>query len=97
MNEIERLVASHCELSHEQGTSSGNGRTARQQASWQHDDLQCVVLVHINGPKAGASVPSKVAFRVPSPYKIGKEEFPNNAKEKLQAEAATYIWIHEHC
>jgi hypothetical protein len=35
-------------------------------------------------------------IRFPLQYKVGEENFPGNADEKLQCEAATYIWIQEN-
>lgn len=36
-------------------------------------------------------------LRLPFPHRIGEATFPGNADEKIRAEAATYIWLREHC
>ena len=39
----------------------------------------------------------RVMIRFPLPYKIGEEDYPGNAEEKLRCEAATYVWLQQHC
>ncbi|KAL8977811.1 MAG: hypothetical protein Q9205_006466, partial [Flavoplaca limonia] len=39
----------------------------------------------------------RVMIRFPLPYKVGEEDFPGNAEEKLRCEAATYVWLQQHC
>ena len=62
---------------------------------WLHRSFNVCIPVYINNP--GRSLPAKMAFRVPLPYKIGEEEFPGNAEEKVRSEAATYIWSNKNC
>ncbi|KAI5459506.1 phosphotransferase enzyme family protein [Mariannaea sp. PMI_226] len=38
-----------------------------------------------------------IYLRLPNAYRIGEEENPGNAEEKLRTEIATYLWIQEHC
>jgi len=40
---------------------------------------------------------TRVLIRIPLPYKVGEEGNPGNADEKLRCEAATYLWIQQHC
>lgn len=42
-------------------------------------------------------IKERVIIRFPLPYKIGESQFPGNTDEKLRCEAATTIWIQEHC
>ncbi|EEH35873.2 hypothetical protein PAAG_00196 [Paracoccidioides lutzii Pb01] len=56
---------------------------------WLHGSLNLCIPIHINN--SGQSQPEKMSFRVPLPYKIGEEEFPGNAEDKVPSEAATYI------
>lgn len=44
-----------------------------------------------------SSLPSKAIIRFPLPYKVGEDFRPGNVDEKLRSEAATYLWLQEHC
>lgn len=59
---------------------------------WIHGSFNMCIPIHVNwnGYK-------RVLFRVPLPYKIGEDEFPGNLDEKIRCEAATYIYIRQHC
>lgn len=39
----------------------------------------------------------RLIMRFALPYKIGELDFPGNVDEKIKAEAATYIWLDQHC
>ena len=42
--------------------------------------------------------PEKCALiRFPLPYKVGESKNPGNVDEKIRCEAATFIWMQEHC
>lgn len=38
-----------------------------------------------------------VLLRFPLPFKLGESFCPGNVEEKLRCEAATYLWLQEHC
>ncbi|KND87050.1 hypothetical protein TOPH_08319 [Tolypocladium ophioglossoides CBS 100239] len=38
-----------------------------------------------------------VFLRLPIAYRIGENECPGNAEEKLRTEIAAYLWLQEHC
>lgn len=62
---------------------------------WIHGSFNMCLPVYI---KNGKNRPERrVMIRFPLPYKVGEENFPGNADEKLRCEAATYIWIQENC
>jgi hypothetical protein len=94
--EIRSLVASHCGLASSnlvqvpEMVEPVNGKLV-----WLHGSFNVCIPVHVKNLEH--SIPSKMCFRVPLPYKIGEETFPGNADEKLRTEAATYIWIDENC
>ncbi|QSS55177.1 hypothetical protein I7I53_02987 [Histoplasma capsulatum var. duboisii H88] len=94
--EIQRLVASHCGLACPDLVQVPKMvEQVNNKLVWLHGSFNVCIPVHINN--SGQSLPAKMAFRVPLPYKIGEEEFPGNAEEKIRSEAATYIWINENC
>lgn len=97
--EIQELVAFHCgmidpDLVQVSRMWKGN------ELVWKHGSFNMCIPVYINSPGlngARNSLPSKMGFRVPLPYKVGEESFPGNAEEKVRSEAATYIYINEKC
>lgn len=92
--EIKELVALHCGLPRPdlvQVSKIFDG----PKTLWIHGSFNLCIPVYIHS--SGRARPSKLAFRVPLPYKVGEETFPGNAEEKLRSEAATYIWITENC
>ncbi|KAG5301275.1 hypothetical protein I7I48_01237 [Histoplasma ohiense] len=93
--EIRKLVASHCGLASPDLVQVPNMIDQDNNLVWRHGSFNVCIPVHINN--SGRSLPAKMAFRVPLPYKIGEEAFPGNAEEKVRSEAATYIWINENC
>lgn len=62
---------------------------------WIHGSFNMCVPVYVKNWKK--CLAKRVMIRFPLPYKVGEENFPGNAEEKLRCEAATYIWIHENC
>ncbi|QSS64187.1 hypothetical protein I7I51_01252 [Histoplasma capsulatum] len=93
--EIRKLVASHCGLASPDLVQVPDMIDQDNNLVWRHGSFNVCIPVHINN--SGRSLPAKMAFRVPLPYKIGEEAFPGNAEEKVRSEAATYIWINENC
>ncbi|KAJ5286819.1 hypothetical protein N7478_002505 [Penicillium angulare] len=62
---------------------------------WIHGSFNVCIPVYIRRPN---QPPGKCALiRLPLPYKIGELENPENMDEKIQCEAATFIWMQEHC
>lgn len=62
---------------------------------WLHGSFNMCVPVHVKRWEQQAE--KRVMIRFPLPYKVGEEDFPGNAEEKLRCEAATYIWLQQHC
>ncbi|KAL9017102.1 MAG: hypothetical protein Q9185_005562 [Variospora sp. 1 TL-2023] len=62
---------------------------------WIHGSFNMCLPVYVKNWKTRPE--KRVMIRFPLPYKIGEEDFPGNAEEKLRCEAATYIWIQENC
>ena len=40
---------------------------------------------------------NRVLIISPLPYKLGGSQYPGNVEEKLRCEAATFVWIKDHC
>ncbi|KAK2808553.1 hypothetical protein FQN50_004585 [Emmonsiellopsis sp. PD_5] len=93
--EIRTLVASHCGLASPELVQVPEMVDHNNKLIWLHGSFNVCIPVYISNPRG--SLRSKMAFRVPLPYKIGEDEFPGNAEEKLRSEAATYIWVGENC
>ncbi|KAL9028672.1 MAG: hypothetical protein Q9196_002998 [Gyalolechia fulgens] len=62
---------------------------------WIHGSFNMCLPVYVRDRKTRPE--KRVMIRFPLPYKIGEDASPGNAEEKLRCEAATYIWIREHC
>lgn len=88
-DEIEAVIAFHLGL-----TDSGNCRLAPMGA-WVHGSFNMCVPAYVKGWERCAE--KRVMIRFPLPYKVGEEEVPGNAEEKLRCEAATYAWIQDNC
>ncbi|KAL8809338.1 MAG: hypothetical protein Q9200_003508 [Gallowayella weberi] len=87
--EIEAVVAHHLGL--------GDPTSCRLSVldDWVHGSFNMCVPVHVK--RWGNQAEKRVMIRFPLCYKVGEEDFPGNAEEKLRCEAATYIWISKHC
>lgn len=94
MEDIKSVVASHCMLASPDLVHIPDVIEEKYLA-WIHGSFNVCIPLSIK--KQGLSIPSKMAFRVPLPYKVGEEFYPGNCEEKLRSEAATYIWIGENC
>ncbi|KKZ63886.1 hypothetical protein EMCG_01839 [[Emmonsia] crescens] len=98
--EIQQLIAFHCGLTNPSLVQVPEMFGKDGELVWQHGSFNMCIPVCINRAgrnNAGNSLPSKLGFRVPLPYKLGEEAFPGNVEEKVRSEAATYIWINENC
>lgn len=93
--EIQSVVASHCGLTNPDLVHV-SAMCDDTRVLWLHGSFNVCIPVTID-PYPGKSHPAKMAFRVPLPYKVGEHYYPGNCEEKLRSEAATYIWINEHC
>jgi len=63
-----------------------------EKESWICGSYNVCIPVYIS-PTSDA----RVLVRIPLPHKVGEAEFPGNVEEKLRCEAASYLWIQEHC
>lgn len=91
---IKSVVASHCRLARPDLVHVPD-MVDEKSIVWIHGSFNVCIPVSINQP--GLSLPPRMAFRVPLPYKVGEDFYPGNCEEKLRSEAATYIWIRENC
>ncbi|KKZ60961.1 hypothetical protein EMCG_04384 [[Emmonsia] crescens] len=95
--EIQKLVASHCGLASPDSVEVPEMvEEASNKPVWLHGSFNVCIPVYIKS-SGRQSLPARMGFRVPLPYKIGEESFPGNAGEKVRSEAATYIWINKNC
>ncbi|KAJ5585283.1 uncharacterized protein N7459_005083 [Penicillium hispanicum] len=88
---IAELVSSHLGLS-----SSDTCRLADVK-EWVHGSFNVCIPVYIH-PRTNQDLGEKRALvRFPLPYKVGESTHPGNVEEKLRCEAATFIWMQDHC
>ncbi|KAK2738209.1 hypothetical protein FQN55_000623 [Onygenales sp. PD_40] len=98
--EIQQLVAFHCGLTSPDLVQVPRMFGPNKELVWIHGSFNMCIPVSISRPKSDHTtppLPTKLGFRVPLPFKIGEEDFPGNAEEKVRSEAATYIWINKNC
>lgn len=62
---------------------------------WIHGSYNMCLPVYVKS--WGKHPETRVMIRFSLPYKLGGEEFPGNAEEKLRCEAAAYTWIQANC
>ncbi|KAL9607871.1 MAG: hypothetical protein Q9167_007260 [Letrouitia subvulpina] len=62
---------------------------------WVHGSFNICIPVHVNRRRNHPEM--RLMIRFPLPYKLGEEECPGNAEEKLRCEAASYIWVQKNC
>jgi len=86
--DLERLVALHL------GIPSSRCALGKGQ-DWMSGSFNWCVPFDIKD--ADGNHEKNVLLRFPLPYKIGESFRPGNAEEKLRCEAATYLWLQEHC
>ncbi|KAJ5570569.1 uncharacterized protein N7459_009999, partial [Penicillium hispanicum] len=88
-NEIAAMVSDHLGLGQFIQCRLGEVR------EWIHGSFNVCIPVYVEN---WTNFPAKrVLIRFPLPYKIGESSYPGNADEKLRCEAATFIWIRQHC
>ncbi|PGH32008.1 hypothetical protein GX50_05202 [[Emmonsia] crescens] len=92
--EIRKLIAFHCGLANPAHIQVPE-MFENDKLVWKHGSFNMCIPIYINSSEQ--SLPAKMGFRVPLPYKTGEEAFPGNAEEKVRSEAATYIWINGNC
>ncbi|TAQ85261.1 hypothetical protein B7494_g6423 [Chlorociboria aeruginascens] len=87
--DIEEIVSYHLGLTGSESCRIG------EMKEWMQGGFNVCIPVHVDN---WIKHPGKrVLIRFPLPYKIGEFPHPGNADEKLRCEAATYIWIRDHC
>ncbi|PGH10647.1 hypothetical protein AJ79_05361 [Helicocarpus griseus UAMH5409] len=99
-DEIRQLVAFHCGLANPDLVQVPATFGKNNELIWQHGSFNMCIPVSINRSGLNhvtSSLPTRLAFRVPLPYKVGEEMFPGNSEEKVRSEAATYIWLERNC
>ncbi|PWY93952.1 hypothetical protein BO94DRAFT_612638 [Aspergillus sclerotioniger CBS 115572] len=81
--DIEKIAAGHLGL-----------RSCRLGAvnEWIHGSFNVCIPIYVSDETRPRAV-----VRFPLPYKVGEIKNPGNVDEKLRCEAATFIWMREHC
>ncbi|KAL3953719.1 hypothetical protein ACCO45_011675 [Purpureocillium lilacinum] len=88
--EIEDLVAWHLNLAR---TDVRVGDVTQ----WLHGGFNASIPVYVEPQYRSASLPQRVMLRLPLPYMNGEAHGLASADEKLRCEAATYLWLQQHC
>lgn len=82
-------------ISHHLGLANSSNCHLSPLNDWVHGSFNMCVPVHVESWEQQDM--KRVMIRFPLPYKVGEEDFPGNAEEKLRCEAATYVWIQQNC
>ncbi|PLB49352.1 hypothetical protein P170DRAFT_408496 [Aspergillus steynii IBT 23096] len=87
-DEIERIASYHLGLERTETCRIGGVN------EWVHGSFNVCIPLYVGERE----LPEKRALiRFPLPYKVGEFKHPGNVDEKLRCEAATFIWMEEHC
>ncbi|EPE05303.1 phosphotransferase enzyme family protein [Ophiostoma piceae UAMH 11346] len=96
---VSTLVAAHM------GVSLEHIEMAHPSA-WKRGSFNLVVPMLVNqslqkdpgqNSDQNSQNPEQVLLRVPVPAKVGEEHHPGSVADKLRCEAASYIWMQQHC
>lgn len=87
--EIENIASYHLGLCPSDTCRLGNVN------EWVHGSFNVCIPLYVN--KRNKQREERALIRFPLPYKVGEFKYPGNVDEKLRCEAATFIWIQEHC
>ena len=87
--EIENIASFHL------GLGSSDTCKTGEVNDWIHGSFNVCIPLYVNKPNQDPE--KRALIRFPLPYKVGELKHPGNADEKLRCEAATFIWMQEHC
>ncbi|KPM43361.1 hypothetical protein AK830_g3204 [Neonectria ditissima] len=87
--DIENAVSRHL------GLSTSERCQLSERDEWMRGNFNLCIPVYLENWSRRTG--KRVVIRFPLPYKLGEADFPGNVEEKLRCEAATFIWIQEHC
>lgn len=87
--EIEDIVTYHLSL-----TKSETCRLGEVQ-EWLCGSFNVCIPIYVDNWKKHPG--RRVIIRFPLPYQNGGSAYPGSADEKLRCEAATFVWMQEHC
>lgn len=63
-------------------------------ATWTQGAFNICVFVKVTKQHVS---PRKFVFRCPMPHKLAEQQHSGTVDEKLSCEAASYVWMQEHC
>ncbi|RAQ50884.1 hypothetical protein AFGD_003432 [Aspergillus flavus] len=87
--DIEDIVSYHLGLGRSETCRLGDIN------EWLHGSFKVCIPIYTH--RQSQQPEKRALIRFPLPYKLGESKYPGNVDEKLRCEAATYIWIKEHC
>ncbi|RKU41349.1 hypothetical protein DL546_001171 [Coniochaeta pulveracea] len=79
---------------HHLGLATDDACVVLPPSSWIQGAFNICIFVEVI--KQGASA-KRYIFRCPMPHKLSEEQHPGTVDEKVCCEAASYVWIQEHC
>lgn len=62
---------------------------------WVHGSFNVCIPLYVAKPDQKPE--KRAVIRFPLPYKLGESTHPGNVDEKIRCEAATFIWVRDHC
>jgi hypothetical protein len=87
--DVEDTVSYHLGLTRSEKCRLGDVK------EWIHGSFNVCIPVYVDDWNKHPG--RRVLIRFSLPYKIGESTCPGNADEELRCEAATFIWIRDHC
>lgn len=87
--EVAKLASYHL------GLGSSDTCKLAEVNEWVHGSFNVCIPLYVG--KKNQEPEKRAVIRFPLPYKLGESTYPGNVDEKLRCEAATFIWMRDHC
>ncbi|KAI1920044.1 hypothetical protein LOZ64_002016 [Ophidiomyces ophidiicola] len=87
--DFQDVIANHLGLTGDETCRLG------EVSEWRHGSFNVCVPVYVENWKTHPG--KRLILRIPLPYKAGELTYPGNVDEKIRTEAATFLWIQDHC
>ncbi|KAI1973220.1 hypothetical protein LOZ53_005026 [Ophidiomyces ophidiicola] len=87
--DFQDVIANHLGLTGDETCRLG------EVSEWRHGSFNVCVPVYAENWKTHPG--KRLILRIPLPYKAGELTYPGNVDEKIRTEAATFLWIQDHC
>lgn len=79
---------------HQLGLGSGDACELQSPESWLQGAFNVCIPVEVMRRDASTA---RFILRCPMPHKLAEDRYPGTIDEKVSCEAASYVWMQEHC